>query len=528
MKSQIIDLLSYINDSKEEIFDKFIDHIALTSISLVLATIIGISLGLIITRQKQLANNILGLVGVIQTIPSVALLGFMLPIIGIGATPAIIALTLYALLPIIRNTYTGIEEVEASIKEAAKGMGMSNLQILTKVELPLATPVIFAGIRTATVITVGYATIAALIASGGLGEFIFRGIALNNVYMILAGAIPAALLAIGLDFILGFLEKNISRLIKPILIGSLIILGIILPFTVANIWFDNTFKVGVSFEFMERDDGYKLFKKNYGLELNTVELQGGLLTQALQDKSIDMLIGSSTDGRGKAYDFTILEDDLHVNPPYYATPLVRKDTLRKYPELERVLNKLGGKISQETMMELNYRADYQKQPINEIVKDFLSEIGFQTNTTRKTPKPDIIIGSKSYTEQYILAEIMAIAIENETNYDVELRTGLAGTFICFNALINDEIDLYPEYTSTGLMAILEVDNDFRSTILYDKNKVLEYVREEFRKLYNLEWLTPFGFNNTYVLTMRNQDLSKLNITSISDLKEYLLKKKNMS
>jgi osmoprotectant transport system permease protein len=134
---------------------------------------------------------VLGVAGVLQTVPSIALLGFMIPLFGIGALPAVIALFLYALLPIIRNTATGIREVDPAVRESAWGMGLSGWQVLTQVELPLALPVLFAGIRTAAVINVGVATLAALIASGGLGESIFGGIALNNTAMILAGAIPA-------------------------------------------------------------------------------------------------------------------------------------------------------------------------------------------------------------------------------------------------------------------------------------------------------------------------------------------------
>ena len=146
--------------------------------------------------------------GVIQTIPSLALLGFLLPLVGIGTTPAIIALFLYALLPIVRNTYTGIKEIDPAIKEATIGMGMTHFQMLRYVEFPLAFPVILAGIRTSTVINVGVATLCALIAAGGLGEFIFRGISLNNTQMILAGAIPASLLAIILDGTLGLIQKH--------------------------------------------------------------------------------------------------------------------------------------------------------------------------------------------------------------------------------------------------------------------------------------------------------------------------------
>ena len=150
----------------------------------------------------------LGIAGVLQTIPSIALLGFMIPLLGIGPLPAITALFLYALLPVIRNTYTGINGVDPGVREAAVAMGMTAAQRLFRVDLVLAFPVIMAGIRTATVINVGVGTLAAYIAAGGLGEFIFGGIALNNTNMILAGAIPAALLAIGLDFLLSRLQRT--------------------------------------------------------------------------------------------------------------------------------------------------------------------------------------------------------------------------------------------------------------------------------------------------------------------------------
>jgi osmoprotectant transport system permease protein len=154
---------------------------------LFIAVLVGLPLGIYITRKKQLSGVVLGIAGILQTIPSIALLGFMIPVLGIGAKPAIVALLLYALLPIIRNTYTGITGVDEAVKEAAVAMGMSKWQVLFKVELPLAMPVILAGIRTATVINVGVATLASYIAAGGLGEFIFGGISLNNTNMILAG-----------------------------------------------------------------------------------------------------------------------------------------------------------------------------------------------------------------------------------------------------------------------------------------------------------------------------------------------------
>ena len=178
-----------------------------------LAVLVGIPLGILITRKPSLSKPVLGTANVIQTIPSLALFGFLLPAPWIGERSdrlAILALTLYALLPLIRNTYTGIMGVDRSVLEAGRGMGMTDQQLLWQVELPLSLSVIIAGIRVATVISVGMATIAAAIGAGGLGEFIFRGLAMVNNQVILAGAIPAALLAIFADFGLGLLEKRLQ------------------------------------------------------------------------------------------------------------------------------------------------------------------------------------------------------------------------------------------------------------------------------------------------------------------------------
>lgn len=172
--------------------------------------IIAVPLGVLLTRTPKLAEPIIGLAALIQTIPSLALLGFMLPIFGIGKTPAIIALTLYALLPILRNTYTGILGVDSSLVDAGKGMGMTSSQILLKVELPLTLPIIMAGVRTATVLTIGVAALATFIGAGGLGDLIDRGLRVADKNLILAGAIPAAILAIIFDFALKKLESKVT------------------------------------------------------------------------------------------------------------------------------------------------------------------------------------------------------------------------------------------------------------------------------------------------------------------------------
>jgi len=182
-------------------------HMQLVLISMAIAILVGVPLGIIVSRYPVLKTLILGGAGILQTIPSLALLGFMIPIFGIGLNTAIAALFLYSLLPIIRNTFAGIQDVDRAMIEAARGMGMTNRQILFKIEIPLSLSVIMAGIRTATVINIGTATLAAFIGAGGLGDFIFLGIQRNIDALILMGAIPAAILALILDFLLGRMEK---------------------------------------------------------------------------------------------------------------------------------------------------------------------------------------------------------------------------------------------------------------------------------------------------------------------------------
>jgi osmoprotectant transport system permease protein len=190
------------------------EHLWLVGISMLFAVAIGLPLGILLTRRPELKTFIFGSTNIIQTIPSLALFGILLPLPWLGVRVdrlAITALALYALLPIVRNTYTGIAGISAPVREAAVAMGLTSRELLWHVELPLASPVILAGIRVATVITIGVATIAAAIGAGGLGEFIFRGIAMVDNGVILAGAIPAALMALFADFSLGGVEKLLAR-----------------------------------------------------------------------------------------------------------------------------------------------------------------------------------------------------------------------------------------------------------------------------------------------------------------------------
>ncbi|HEY2822942.1 MAG TPA: ABC transporter permease [Candidatus Acidoferrum sp.] len=198
---------------RSDIFQATLTHLTLVSISMLIAIAIAVPLGMFVVQRPALRSIALGIASILQTIPSLALFGFLIPIPfigGIGARTAIIALVLYALLPILRNTYVGLTNIDPAVLQAAEAMGMTETQILWRVRLPLALSVILAGIRTATIITIGVATIAAAIGAGGLGTFIFRGVAMVNDAVILAGAIPAALLAILADGLLALLERRLK------------------------------------------------------------------------------------------------------------------------------------------------------------------------------------------------------------------------------------------------------------------------------------------------------------------------------
>lgn len=207
-----MDVIRFLIRNHTQVLDLTLEHLWLVGLSTLLAMVIGIPLGITIAHWPRWNKPVLASANIIQTIPSLALFGFLLPVPWLGSRAdrlAILALTLYALLPIIRNTYAGIRGVDAAVVEAGRGMGLTGSQLLLQVELPLAVSVILSGVRIAVVISVGLATIAAAIGAGGLGEFIFRGLAMVDNRVILAGAIPAAILALVADFGVGWLERQL-------------------------------------------------------------------------------------------------------------------------------------------------------------------------------------------------------------------------------------------------------------------------------------------------------------------------------
>ena len=492
-------------EKKDELFSGIVEHIQISFIALIIALIIAIPLGIYLSYHKKLANIVIAINGVIQTIPSLAILALLIPIVGIGRKPAIIALILYALLPILHNTYTGITGVDPMYMVTSRALGMNKFQQLTKVQLPLAMPVIMTGVRTAAVLIIGTATLASLVGAGGLGKLILLGLDRNNNYLILLGAIPAALLAILFDFIFKQLEKlNIKKILiflilitfaclfgsisnfnntkkdKLIISGKLgsepeILINMykilieensklgvelkpglgktsfvfnalknhdidIYPefsgtavFTFLNetpvnnnaedvfnqaqkgmetkfkmvmlkpMKYNNTYaiavskkfanennlktisdlarvkdkiKAGFTREFNDREDGYPGLKKLYQFEIpNIKEFEPKLRYVAVQSGDINLVDAYSTDPELAQYNMVILKDDKHLFPPYQGSPMMREETLKKYPKLKKILEKLSGKISDEEMSTMNYRVSVKGEKAEDVAREYLRNAG---------------------------------------------------------------------------------------------------------------------------------------------------------
>lgn len=380
------ELFSTLNDRKGEVLTTILEHIQISFIALLIAILIAVPLGIALTKTKRLSEVVMNIAAILQTIPSLALLGLMIPIFGIGRVPAIIALVVYALLPILRNTYTGIKEVDPSLIEAAKGIGMKPMRRLTKVELPIAMPVMMAGIRTAMVLIIGTATLAALIGAGGLGDLILLGIDRNNTSLILIGAIPAALLAIMFDLILRYMEKlSYKKLLITVGAMILIILLVIVvplfgkkgdtitlagklgsePSIITNMYKiliedetddtvdvkDGMGKTSFLFNALKSDDidGYLEF---------TGTVLGELTKEDLKSKKEDAVYQQAKQSLEKKYDMTMLKPMKYNNT--YALA-VKKD-FAKENNIKTIgdLKKVEDKIKPGFTMEFNDRPDGYK------------------------------------------------------------------------------------------------------------------------------------------------------------------------
>lgn len=368
------EFMNFIVTRSDQIINLVGEHIFLSFIAVLIAILIGVPLGIIITRVEKLSKPILGFANLVQAIPSLAILGFLIPFVGIGQKPAIIMVVIYSLLPIIKNTYTGLVNIDKDTIEAAKGIGLTNKQILTKVQLPLAFPVIMAGIRISAVTAVGLMTIAAFVGAGGLGYLVFSGVQTVDNYMILAGAIPACILALLMDFVLGKAENRLH---------------------------------------------YKNKRKNNKINNKTLVATGLII----------------------------------------------------------------------------------------VLATFIFTFG---NTTEDKK---ITIGSKNFTESIILGNMLADLIESHTDLKVERKLNLGGTQVVFGALNSGDVDLYVEYTGTGLVNILKKET------ITNPQEVYDIVKREFKEKYDLKWLKPLGFNNTYAIAVRKDTADKYGLKTISDLRK---------
>ena len=507
--------INYIVSQKSQIISLLIEHIRLTILAILVAIVIGIPLGILISKNEKLRKYIIGVINVFQAIPSMALLGLLVPILGIGSKPAIMMVVLYSLLPIVKNTSTGILGIDKNIIESAVGIGLTNKQILYKIQLPLALPIIMAGVRISAVTAVGLMTLAAFIGAGGLGYLVFSGVQTVNNIMILAGAIPACLLALLVDYIFSKIEKSAMNkymssksstnknnnfgakvcailLVVAILfttvgqglskkdtivVGSKdfteqLILGniyadLLEEYTDYNIerklnmgttvlWssmtngdvdfcvdytgtilmnimkeeakgdkddvynhvkntlsekyqikvlnpigFNNTYTLAMdpkvcekynietysdltkysknfvfspTMQFANRDDGLPGLQKCYVMEYKDVKgIDGSLRYQALEKGDAQVIDAFSTDGLLKKFNLKVLKDDKNFFPPYYAIPIVREETLEKYPEIEEVLEMLEGVITEEDMINMNYQVDEEGKTPENVAHDFLVE-----------------------------------------------------------------------------------------------------------------------------------------------------------
>jgi osmoprotectant transport system permease protein len=524
------ELFAFWHAQAAKLSQQTLQHLRLVAEALLLGVAVGVPLGVWLTRHPRWRGVVLGAAGVLQTVPSLALLGFLIPLLGIGARPALVALLLYSLLPIIRNTVAGIEGVPAAVVEAARGLGFAEGQLLRKVELPLALPVIMAGIRTATVINVGVATLAAYVGAGGLGEFIFQGISLNDPVMLLAGAIPSAGLALAFDAGLGALEKLSARQLRGVGLG---LLGALPLLALASWWPGQApaaaarpaLHAAFSPEFIGRADCLPGLTRTYGLAALPHEvLAPALVYEALRDGRIEVIDGYSTDARIRAYGLRVLQDDRHALPPYYCALVLRPQVLRAHPELGPVLNLLAGQLPDSAMTNLNYQVDILHRAPRAVALAWLRRRGlYRPERSAQPGAPVVQLGGKIFGEQYVLAELLSALIRSRTDLAVATKTGLGGTTICFEALRGGGIDMYPEYTGTGLQVLLHPSAAALDSLGGRPEAVYEYVQREFGRRYGLVWGAPLGFNNAYCLLMREAQAEALGIRTISDLGRYLAK-----
>lgn len=450
-------VLDYMIENMGEVLTKLLEHVQITLIAVFLAIIVGVPLGIIVSRNKRLGNGILAVANIFQTIPSLALFGFIIPlplIGGIGYRPAVVVLFLYALLPIIKNTYIGINGVDAAIVESARGMGMTPSQILFMVTMPIAFPVIMGGIRVATVINIGTATIASLIGAGGLGDFIFRGISMSDNSIILAGAIPTTILALLVDFLLGLIEKGASSSFfgklatnKNIRRNSLIAAAAIIVIAIGINFYqgiakEETIVVGTK-NFTESRLLGKLLEvmleENLDIEIDVKELGGTLPNfQALRNKDIDMYVEYT----GTGY-ITLLKKTGDIPSSDEVYNIVKEEFNESYDLT--LLRPLGFNNTYTLAVKKNTAEKYNLKTFSDLVP-YSDRLIFGA-TAEILERPDGYPGLK---------DLYGYTFKDIRSLDPGLR---------YNAIANDEVQVIDAFSTDGKLTelnltILEDDKEY--------------------------------------------------------------------
>lgn len=525
-------LQSFLAAHQADLTRRTLEHLNLVALAMLAAAAVGLPLAVVLRRRRAAAAGFLGFANVVQTVPSLALLSVMLPLFGLGRETAVVALFLYALLPVLRNTLVGLDGVDAAVVDTARGMGMNAAQLFWTVELPLALPTIFAGLRTAAVISVGVATLSALVGAGGLGVFIFRGVATSQPAIIFLGAVPAALMALGLDGALGLAQRAMLRHPGRVAtISTLVLAGCVL-----SVWrpgTDTPLLFGFTSGFVQRPNGYEVWRRHYDLpSLRYNELNPSLLYDALHRGEIDVACGFSTDGRIASFGFRALADDRHFFPHYDAAILARGQLFDRIPALRNLLEKLRGAISEETMRQLNLRVDQDgltpEIAATEFLKKWTPTAGIAWQESRAQPKrfessnPDLVIGAMNTTEQYILGALLEQLVDGATPWNAELKSGLGSTSICVDALQRGDIDLCPQYGGSLAVQLLDGSTEVAAMNRLRNGKELNaWLASELDRRYHLIWTVPLGYSRFYALFVRSDDSRFSDIEKVSDLKKHL-------
>lgn len=522
----------FLLSHRNELLARTFEHVELVALALLAAAAIGMPLAVVLRRSRPLATAFLGLASVVQTIPSIALLSLMLPLFGLGRNSAVAALFLYALLPVIRNTLVGLDGVLPSVLETARGMGMNRLQLFFTVELPLALPTIFAGLRTAAVINVGVATLSALVGAGGLGVFIFRGIANNQPAIVLLGAVPAALLALVIDALLGLAERTLLRHTwRVAAIGGILLAGCL--FTVGRPDPQAALLFGFPTGFVQRPDGYEAWRQHYHLPaVRYTEFDINLLYNSLRTDEIDVACGSAIDGRIDMFGLRVIEDDRNFFPHYDAAVLARQQLFQRIPGLRPLLEKLNGALTSQTMRGLIRRVEQDGHTNEEVARDFLrtwtKSAGITWQEARAVAKrldtdsADIVIGAKTSTAQYIMGRILEQLIDGATGWNARLNASLGSSAICFASLQRGDIDLYPEYNGMLAVTIFHIGAEPAAIErLRDGTQLNTWLKTELARQYRFEWMTPLGFSSSYALLVREDDARFEKVKTMSQLAELM-------